>query len=299
MRIDWHTLLLQAANFAVLVWLLQHFLYRPVLRLVDARRAEIDKQYREAHAAEAEAKERLAAVNSRRAAIDAERSQVLKAAATEAESAAETRGAAAERQAAALLEEARKSLAAERKQALAEARRAALDLSAAFARRLLEEFPPSLRSEAWLERICAHLAKLPPEKREALIGQLSGAAPPAVATDAPLRVDTTAPRRAVTAETPAVATAAGLQVATAEALPPEVLQRWRGKLSAALGGCAVSFAVDPALGAGAELHFPAATLCFSLRSATAALRAELEQPASASPAPGGSQPLGSSPAPPS
>ena len=34
MRIDWWTLALQAANFLVLVWLLQHFLYRPVQAII-------------------------------------------------------------------------------------------------------------------------------------------------------------------------------------------------------------------------------------------------------------------------
>ena len=37
MRIDWWTLALQAANFLVLVWLLQHFLYRPVQGIIAER----------------------------------------------------------------------------------------------------------------------------------------------------------------------------------------------------------------------------------------------------------------------
>ena len=37
MRIDWWTLALQAANFLVLVWLLQHFLYRPVQNIIAER----------------------------------------------------------------------------------------------------------------------------------------------------------------------------------------------------------------------------------------------------------------------
>jgi hypothetical protein len=45
MHFDWSTLALQTVNFAILVWLMHRFLYRPVLRLIDARRAEIDKQH--------------------------------------------------------------------------------------------------------------------------------------------------------------------------------------------------------------------------------------------------------------
>jgi len=52
MHFDWSTFALQTVNFAILVWLLHRFLYRPVLRLLDARRAEIDKQYAESHMAE-------------------------------------------------------------------------------------------------------------------------------------------------------------------------------------------------------------------------------------------------------
>ncbi len=64
MHFDWSTFALQTVNFAILVWLLHRFLYRPVLRLVDARRAEIEKQYAEARAVEAEAKAKAAATAS-------------------------------------------------------------------------------------------------------------------------------------------------------------------------------------------------------------------------------------------
>ena len=38
MRFDWWTLALQTVNFAVLVWLLHRFLYRPVLRMIATAR---------------------------------------------------------------------------------------------------------------------------------------------------------------------------------------------------------------------------------------------------------------------
>ena len=55
MHFDWSTFALQTVNFAILVWLLHRFLYKPVLALVDARRAEIDRQFAEVHAAQAQA----------------------------------------------------------------------------------------------------------------------------------------------------------------------------------------------------------------------------------------------------
>ena len=59
MRIDWSTLALQLANFAILVWLLQRLLYRPVLRVLDARRAAADRERTEAARAAHAAAERL------------------------------------------------------------------------------------------------------------------------------------------------------------------------------------------------------------------------------------------------
>ena len=42
MQLDWSTLVLEIINFLVLVWLLQHFLYKPILKVVAARQAAID-----------------------------------------------------------------------------------------------------------------------------------------------------------------------------------------------------------------------------------------------------------------
>ncbi len=114
MPFHWQTLALQTANFAILVWLLHRFLYKPVLRMVDARRAEIQRGYDAAAAAQDQAKAQLAAVQAERTGIAAERDAALKAAAAQAEEAARQRAARAERDADALLESARKTLAGER-----------------------------------------------------------------------------------------------------------------------------------------------------------------------------------------
>jgi F-type H+-transporting ATPase subunit b len=245
MHFGWSTFALQTVNFAILVWLLHRFLYRPVLRLIDARRAEIDKQYAAAHSVEAKAKEQLAAMAAERAGIAAERAAALKEAAAEAEAAAAARCARAEGEAAALLDGARKALAVEREHALAEARRAALDLGMELAGRLLAEIPMKLRAEAGIERIEQHLAGLATPEMDALVKQL----PDSV----------------------------HLQVVTAAALSAETAQNWRSRLQRVLGDCVVvDFTVEPKLVAGAELHFPNAVLRLSWRSALAAMRTEIE-----------------------
>jgi len=249
MHFDWSTLALQTVNFAILVWLLHRFLYQPVLRLVDARRTEIEKQYAEAHSLEARAKDQLAAVEAEQAGIAAERAAALREAAAEAEQAAAARRAHAERDAAARLADARETLAGERRQALAEARRAALDLGAEVAARLLGEVPMKLRAEAWIERIEEYLAALPRPERDVLARQLA---------DAPLKVVTALP------------------------LPAEIEQIWDSRLRGGLcGQIVVNFSVDPALIAGVELHFPNAVLQFSWQSTLATIGAEIETDAHA------------------
>jgi F-type H+-transporting ATPase subunit b len=244
MHFDWWTLALQTANFAVLVWLLHRFLYKPVLRMIDARKADIQKQYDDAKVAEDKAKTHLAAIEAQRAGIAAEREAALRAAASQAQEAAQARRAQADREAQALIDAARKTLSQERESALAGLRQSALDLGADFASRLLAEIPISLRAEAWIERIEKRLEALPEAERAALVAPLVAG-------------------KALTVVTPAV-------------LSPEIAATWRDRLHKPLGdSIAIAFASDPALIAGAELHFPTAILRFSWRSALDTLRSEI------------------------
>ncbi|HXP73170.1 MAG TPA: hypothetical protein VN823_03430 [Stellaceae bacterium] len=244
MRFDWWTLALQTVNFAILVWLLQRFLYKPVLRMVDARRAEVAKQYQDAHDAQAKAQALQEKAESDRGGIAAERATLLKAAQTEAEDAAKTRLARAERESSALLDSARKVLAKEREQALAEAQHAALDLGAQIARRLIEELPMKFRAEAWLERLEQQLAALPKAELDAFLHE--------------------------------GADGGAVTVVTASALPADSAALWQGRLRERLGdGVAIAFDSDPNLIAGVELHLPTTILRLSWQSALASIRSEI------------------------
>jgi F-type H+-transporting ATPase subunit b len=48
MKINWFTVVAQAINFVVLVWLLKRFLYKPILKAIDAREKKIAFQLKEA-----------------------------------------------------------------------------------------------------------------------------------------------------------------------------------------------------------------------------------------------------------
>jgi F-type H+-transporting ATPase subunit b len=56
MLIDWFTLGAQALNFLILVWLLQRFLYKPVLDAIDAREKRVAAELAEAAAKKGEAR---------------------------------------------------------------------------------------------------------------------------------------------------------------------------------------------------------------------------------------------------
>jgi F-type H+-transporting ATPase subunit b len=244
MYLDWWTIGLQTVNFAVLVWLLQRFLYRPVLGMIDARKAEIERQYADARVIQQQARAELAGIEAQRAAIAAEREAALKSAAAQAQDVAAARRKETEREAQALLADARTTLASERARAFDEARRLALDLGSEFAQRLLAQVPTALRAEAWIERIAQYTDALPKPERDALAGQLTAGNVLAVVTAAPL--------------------------------PAPAAEAWREQLRRRFGkDIAVTFRNDPQLVAGAELHFPTALLRFSWQSALDTARAEI------------------------
>lgn len=244
MQFDWWTLGLQTVNFGILVWLMRRFLYEPVLRMLDARHAEIETQYAEARAAEDKAKDQLASIEAEFKDIAKEREATLQTAAAQAEEAAQARRAQAEVEVATLLDAARKTLATERDTALAEARNLALDLGADIALRLLADAPTKLQSEAWLEQIDEYLEGLSKAEMEGLVRQFGDSA--------------------------------GLTVATASALESETAETWRARLRRRFGDAVdITFIVDPNLVAGAELRLPNANLSFSWRSALATARSEI------------------------
>jgi len=48
MKINWFTVVAQAINFVVLIWLLRRFLYKPILKAIDTREKNIASQLKEA-----------------------------------------------------------------------------------------------------------------------------------------------------------------------------------------------------------------------------------------------------------
>ena len=84
MLIDWFTVAAQAVNFLILVWLLQRFLYKPVLAAIDAREAKIAVQLADAAANKKAAEATRDEFRAQSTAFDQQRSELLRTATQEA-----------------------------------------------------------------------------------------------------------------------------------------------------------------------------------------------------------------------
>lgn len=244
MQFDLWTLLFQIVNFAVLVWLLHRFLYKPVLAVLDRRRAEVEALAeatrevetertdieREEEAIKASASEaRNAALEEAHRQIARERDEALAAARAERKS---------------MLDDGRERIRAEREAALRDLEHHAVGLAAELAGKLLTELSGPSITAALLDRAVSGLEQLGPDKRDELKEALDG--------------------------DPVV-------VRTFEDLAPEARDQATDRIRAVLGPAAqVDFQVDPELLGGAELHFPLFDLAMSVRGALKTAQAELE-----------------------
>ncbi len=128
MLIDWFTVAAQVVNFLILAWLLKRFLYKPILRAIDAREQRIALALADADAKNAEAQKERDEFQRKNAKFDQQRAALLSKATDETK---------AERQR--LLDEARQAadaLSAKRMQTLSND---AQNLKQAISRRTQQE----------------------------------------------------------------------------------------------------------------------------------------------------------------
>lgn len=128
MLIDWFTVVAQAINFLILVWLMKRFLYQPILNAIDQRENRIAAELADADARKAEAREERDEFQRKNKAFEADRAELRRKAMEDA---------AAERQR--LIQEAREAaedLASKRQVAL---QNESANLSQALARRAQKE----------------------------------------------------------------------------------------------------------------------------------------------------------------
>jgi F-type H+-transporting ATPase subunit b len=167
-ELNWTTVVLEILNFLVLVWILKRFLYRPVLEMVERRRAGIEATLNEARERE-QAAEKLRAQFENRL-TDWQQDKLAARAELQREM---------QQQRTHAMEELQQTLDAEREKVqvlekrqaheLEEQReREALQLGARFAARLLHDLSgPELEARI-VELVCTQLARLPEAQQAAL-----------------------------------------------------------------------------------------------------------------------------------
>ena len=84
MLIDWFTVVAQALNFLILVWLMKRFLYKPVLNAIDAREKRIAMELADAKSKKAEAKKDRDEFQQKNEEFDGQRAALLSKATEEA-----------------------------------------------------------------------------------------------------------------------------------------------------------------------------------------------------------------------
>lgn len=164
MEFDWTTFILEIVNFLILVWLLKHFFYRPVLGIIARRREGIEKTLSDARITQTEA-QALKVQYEAREAEWAKEKEAARARLAEEISAERERSMAALR--ASLSDEREKARVLEEKR-LAEWRRAAeeqaIALGAAFCARLLARLASPALEATLVDVTVDELPRLPAEQ---------------------------------------------------------------------------------------------------------------------------------------
>ncbi|CAO3431614.1 F0F1 ATP synthase subunit B family protein [Azospirillum endophyticum] len=243
MHIDGWTILLQAVNFLILVWLLRRFLYRPVLAVIAERQAATERVRTEGEGARQAAEAARRDLEAQRITLSAERDRLIAAARAEAEAERTALLEKARAEADRALKEARDRLAEERAQALAALRRQAAELGTALAAHLLRDVPTDALTRPLLGEACAAVEALSSAQRHALA---NGEEPVPVC------------------------------VVAADILPAEDATRASDRLAAALGRpVALDVVEDTSLIAGVELHFAHSVVRRSWKQALAEAKEEM------------------------
>ena len=241
MHIDWWTLGLQAVNALVLVWLLAHFLFRPVVDAIAARQKAAGQILTDAKAAKAAAESERDKAAAETAALAEHRGEALKTAEAEAATEKSALLAAAQAEADKLLAAAKAEIEAERRTEELAAEDRAGRLAVNIAGKLLDRLPREARVAAFIDGIATGLSKLP-EGTRASVG----------------------------------ADGTSVRLTAARAVTPEEVEACRKAIAGVLGHpVLVEVSVEPALIAGLELEAPHAIVRNSFRADLVRLKSEL------------------------
>jgi F-type H+-transporting ATPase subunit b len=165
--VDGFKLLFQVINFLLLLYLLNRFLFKPVLKLLDQREQRIRKGLEDAEAA---AKDRELAKAEREAALDEARKEAQAMIARATKIADDSRAeilAEAKEQAEKVTTRAREEITAEKERAMSELRTTVADLALEAAARLVRSDMNATTQRRLVEDFLAEVEPAGPKKRDA------------------------------------------------------------------------------------------------------------------------------------
>jgi F-type H+-transporting ATPase subunit b len=168
MELDWSTFILEIINFLVLVWILQRFLYRPILGVIARRRDSVEKTLSEAQALRNEAETMKEQYQRRLSDWEQEKAQARETLQKELDN---ERARQSEQLQALLAQQREKNRVLEKRRLEELGRRketAAIILASRFTRHLLQRLAGSALEARIIEVTLEELEKLPPERFEAL-----------------------------------------------------------------------------------------------------------------------------------
>jgi F-type H+-transporting ATPase subunit b len=190
MNLDWSTFLLEIINFLVLVWILKRFLYKPVLDVIERRKASIAKTLSDAEAMRGEAEALKRQYDDKLAALDREKERARAALQEELQAERERRLAAL---GLTVEEERKKHDVLEARRVREETRQieqAAVDQGTRFAARLLGRIASPEVEARLVDLFLDELVRQPEERRQAVREACQGLEEPiAVSSAYPLAAD--------------------------------------------------------------------------------------------------------------
>ncbi len=243
MNFSWSTFALQAANFLILVWLLQRFLFKPVKAMVARRQEAVAHALTEASAEKASAEQLRQQLEATKSEISAERQKMIDEARATIFAERQKSIEEAQREVDKIREKALKRLEEESTSASEKLYDRTVELATQLAERMLREIAGNSIEQAFLGRVIHYLDGMTPEERAKLL-----------------------PRNGPSS----------VLVTTAHQLDEHQRSDWQQQLVIRLGdGLSFAFNTDPTLIAGAVLTFPHAILNFNWRDNLALALKEL------------------------
>jgi F-type H+-transporting ATPase subunit b len=168
MGFDWVTFAFQVVNVLILLAILRRFLFRPIVRIIAERQAEIARTLSEAERTKAEAAKATEDARAEAEKTAAARHEALAKARAEAQAQAATILQAAREEAEKIKAAAREEVRAEQRRAEAEQLARASALALDIAERLMQAMPEDRRVAGYAARLAEVLAALPEDRRRAL-----------------------------------------------------------------------------------------------------------------------------------